>query len=305
MTETSTTAGGAPTAQYIQLWAEQAAQVVGQITGTAASCTVRSDEPDRSASGGEQDLSEQDLWVLVTSSGALRGEMRLRVPRATVLWLAQTFMSEPVNATAELTADHKDALIELLRQIAGLVSTAAKKRWGEIQLHVEAAAGAPSWPPAETFWLQVGEAGPAAMALEVGLSAALAAELRAERSEAAKAETPASPPPASSANEGPPPGSPAGAIDLLRDVQLAVTMRFGAHRLRLREVLELTPGAVIELDRKVQEPVDLLLDDRVIARGEVVVINGDYGLRVTDASPLDLPAVAQRGQGRGGTPSPA
>jgi flagellar motor switch protein FliN len=52
------------------------------------------------------------------------------------------------------------------------------------------------------------------------------------------------------------------------------------------EVLDLSPGAVVELDRTIQEPVDLLLDGRLVARGEVVVIDGNYGLRVTDVSPL-------------------
>jgi flagellar motor switch protein FliN/FliY len=70
------------------------------------------------------------------------------------------------------------------------------------------------------------------------------------------------------------------------DVQLAMTMRFGSRRMLLREILDLNPGSVIELDRRVQEPVDLLLDGRLVARGEVVVIDGNYGLRVTDVSPL-------------------
>ena len=50
-------------------------------------------------------------------------------------------------------------------------------------------------------------------------------------------------------------------------------------------MLDLSPGAVVELDRRVQEPVDLLLDGRLVARGEVVVIDGNYGLRVTEVSP--------------------
>jgi flagellar motor switch protein FliN/FliY len=298
MAEADAPAGGQPPAEYIQLWAEQAAQVMGQISGAAVPCTALAAEPAGLAAAGEP-----DVWALVTSSGGLRGEMSLRVPPAAVLRLAQTFMSEPVNPEAELTGDHKDALIELLRQVAGLVSTAAKKRWGEIQLHVEMAAAPPSWPAAETFWLQIGEDGPAAMALQAGLSAALVAEVRAEKAEkaeaakaeAAKAEAGLSspPPPAAPPADS---GAPTGAMDLLMDVQLAVTMRFGARRLLLREVLELSPGAVVELDRKVQEPVELLLDGRLIARGEVVVIDGNYGLRVTDTSPLGLAVGAGHGQ---------
>lgn len=66
------------------------------------------------------------------------------------------------------------------------------------------------------------------------------------------------------------------------DVPLTVTLRFGHRNMRLREVLELNTGALVELDRQVEDPVDLILDERVIARGEVVIVDGNYGLRVTE-----------------------
>jgi flagellar motor switch protein FliN/FliY len=66
------------------------------------------------------------------------------------------------------------------------------------------------------------------------------------------------------------------------DVPLEVTLRFGQRQMRLREVLELNTGALVELDRQVEEPVDLMLGERVIARGEVVIVDGNYGLRVTE-----------------------
>jgi flagellar motor switch protein FliN len=71
-------------------------------------------------------------------------------------------------------------------------------------------------------------------------------------------------------------------LQLVMDVELTVTLRFGQRQLALREVLELTSGSVIELDRQVEEPVELLLEGKVIARGEAVVIDGNYGLRVTE-----------------------
>jgi flagellar motor switch protein FliN len=66
------------------------------------------------------------------------------------------------------------------------------------------------------------------------------------------------------------------------DVPLAVTLRFGQRQMRLREVLELNTGSLVELDRQVEEPVDLMLGERVIARGDVVIVDGNYGLRVTE-----------------------
>jgi flagellar motor switch protein FliN/FliY len=71
-------------------------------------------------------------------------------------------------------------------------------------------------------------------------------------------------------------------LKLVMDVELVVSLRFGQRQLPLREVLELSSGSVIELDRQVEEPVELLLDGKVIARGEAVIVDGNYGLRVTE-----------------------
>ena len=74
---------------------------------------------------------------------------------------------------------------------------------------------------------------------------------------------------------------PAANLDLVLDVALNVTLRFGQRQLSLREVLDLTSGSVVELDRQVDEPVELVLDGRVVARGEAVIIDGNYGMRIT------------------------
>jgi flagellar motor switch protein FliN/FliY len=71
-------------------------------------------------------------------------------------------------------------------------------------------------------------------------------------------------------------------LGLVMDVELNVSLRFGQRQLPLREVLELASGSVIELDRQVDDPVELLLDGKVIARGEAVIVDGNYGLRVTE-----------------------
>lgn len=76
-------------------------------------------------------------------------------------------------------------------------------------------------------------------------------------------------------------------LKLVMDVELNVALRFGQRQLPLREVLELTSGSVIELDRQVDDPVELLLDGKVIARGEAVIVDGNYGLRITEV-PLPI-----------------
>jgi flagellar motor switch protein FliN/FliY len=71
-------------------------------------------------------------------------------------------------------------------------------------------------------------------------------------------------------------------LELLMDVELNATLRFGECQMTLRDVLDLTAGSVVELDQYVQDPVELLVGKKVIARGQVVVVEGNYGLRVME-----------------------
>ncbi|MGC1781835.1 MAG: FliM/FliN family flagellar motor C-terminal domain-containing protein [Acidobacteriaceae bacterium] len=84
--------------------------------------------------------------------------------------------------------------------------------------------------------------------------------------------------------EGAKAGAPRQRLDLLLDIELEATLRFGALELPLREVLELGPGDVLPLDRHVREPVDLVVGDRIVARGEVVLVDGNFGLHVTEVA---------------------
>ena len=78
------------------------------------------------------------------------------------------------------------------------------------------------------------------------------------------------------------------AIGLLNDIELEATLQFGSREMQLREVLQLGPGDVVELDRHVSEPVDLVVGDRIVARGEVVVANGNFALRITEVATPQL-----------------
>jgi flagellar motor switch protein FliN len=73
-------------------------------------------------------------------------------------------------------------------------------------------------------------------------------------------------------------------IELLLDVELEVTLRFGSREMPLGELLDLGPGDVVQLDRNVSDPVDLIVGDKIVARGEVVLVNGNFGLRVTEVA---------------------
>lgn len=77
-------------------------------------------------------------------------------------------------------------------------------------------------------------------------------------------------------------------LDLLLGVSLRVAVELGRTRMEIKEVLQLGPGSVVELDKQAGEPVDILVNDRVIARGEVVVVDDRFGVRITEVlSPAD------------------
>ena len=76
-------------------------------------------------------------------------------------------------------------------------------------------------------------------------------------------------------------------FDRLRDVELDVSIELGRTRMRIEDVLALGDGAVIELDRLAGDPVDVYVSDRLVARGEVVVLNDKFAIRVTEvATPI-------------------
>lgn len=70
-------------------------------------------------------------------------------------------------------------------------------------------------------------------------------------------------------------------LDLLLDVEIPVSVEVGRARLSLEEILRLVPGSVIALDKKSEEPVDLRVNGKLVARGEVVLVDDSYGLRIT------------------------
>ncbi|MCX6619891.1 MAG: flagellar motor switch protein FliN [Acidobacteria bacterium] len=69
-------------------------------------------------------------------------------------------------------------------------------------------------------------------------------------------------------------------LELLLEVELPVSVSFGRAQLPLKDVLKLTSGSIVELNRSVNEPVEIIINNCVIARGEVVVVEGNYGVRI-------------------------
>jgi flagellar motor switch protein FliN len=83
-------------------------------------------------------------------------------------------------------------------------------------------------------------------------------------------------------NRGEADGDRSKTLDVIMDIDLPLVVRFGRTELPLKALTALGPGSVIDLGRSPDEPVDVLISNRVVARGEVVIVSGNYGVRVRD-----------------------
>jgi len=86
---------------------------------------------------------------------------------------------------------------------------------------------------------------------------------------------PPPPPPRKSAYDGPKEN-----IDMLLDVELDINIELGKSELSIKRILELAPGSIVELDKMAGEPVDLIVNNKVVAKGEVVVVDENFGIRI-------------------------
>jgi flagellar motor switch protein FliN len=267
---------------WCEAWKTCLQNVLSQVSGQPIAFEISSQPVPSTGS---------DLWYTVVAGGATHGEMTLRLPAASGTRLAQKFLGEAEPAAAgiaaepitaeDITPENKEALEELLRQIAGLAATAlASIAGGEVQLHLSPSA-APSWSSDAIVCLHTRDEAGTSIAIEIQISPALAAALQ-PRVESASPVSKSAPATAQPSPLSSTPPTPSSSYRRLMDVGLNVKLRFGTRRMLLRDVLALSAGVVIELDNTLHSPVDLLLDGRLIAQGEVVIVDGKYGLRITD-----------------------
>jgi flagellar motor switch protein FliN len=84
------------------------------------------------------------------------------------------------------------------------------------------------------------------------------------------------------------PGGETKNLDLILDIPLTVTVELGRSKMLINDLLQLGQGSVIELTKLVGEPLEVLVNDKLVARGEVVVVNDKFGVRLTDiVSPME------------------
>jgi len=178
----------------------------------------------------------------------------------------------------------RSTFTEILGQTFGGVARTLSSRLGkQITTSADEQPGSGAPPSGKTFELNVswGAIGP--LLVLVSMEASLLAGLEASLTAAARpAVAAATPEPASKPAAGLDDDTirRSKKMDLLLDVELPVSVSFGRAQLLLKDVIKLTTGSIIELNRSISEPVDVIVNNCVIARGEVVVVEGNFGVRV-------------------------
>lgn len=243
------------------------AQALSQNLGSP--WTVELQSGDAPAEG-----DSNPIWFGLILSGKVQGNAAIQFRTADALLLGQKLAKETPDAAAEFSPARRQAVEGLLKQFAESFTVELKAKLGDINVEV-ASIEAPSWE-GTSINLAASETSAAAFPIQLRVAQDLLLALASQDappSEAASGE--ALPAEDQTLSTG-------KALDLLLGVNLNVILRFGKRTLTLREVFDLSSGAVVEMDKKVQEPGDLILGDKVIARGEVVIVDGNYGLRVTE-----------------------
>jgi flagellar motor switch protein FliN len=183
-------------------------------------------------------------------------------------------------------AEIKNTWLEILGQ---WLSAFARVLASHLEHEVTGEAGGESVPETQNDWMLVSlrfgetELPPLAVALD----STLFSLITSRPSQTGQASAPAK-----IDHDGLPQTGEAGpasrTMDLLLELELPVSISFGKRQLPLKDVLKLTTGSIVELNRGVNEPVEILINHCLVARGEVVVVEGNYGVKIQQiASRLD------------------
>lgn len=205
--------------------------------------------------------------VGLTATGLLKGTITLTADRAGVTALLHHVLGAEADTT---DAAARDLLNELVAQ--GASGVCLKAPFEGLTLAVGAIEPVEATAPAgEPFALAVANA-----VLQLAVGAAL------EAGESPKPAKPAAPPARVAQPGGAGGGIAPGKLEVVLDIELPLTVRFGSTMMSIRSLSGLGPGSIVDMGRSPDDPVEILVCGRPIARAEVVVVGGNYGVRITD-----------------------
>jgi flagellar motor switch protein FliN len=271
---------------FCKMWADNIA--VSLASHGVIAPAVTAGKPVSTPAPGQQEF-EKLVCIRFTCSKAVKGEFLWVAEQPAAKQIANLLIGAPPDASPEFSDNDRDKFAELLRQVASQTAASWKAEIGaEIEFVYETTAvPAPVTAQCVTLTL-TGQQFPQIflrLFLDGELHEALAAlPLPEPRQHGATADSSAAAP----GDAGPPRRTdplPAN-LGLVLDVALEATIRFGEREMLLRDIFGLMTGAVVELNQMVNEPAELRVAGRLVARGEVVVVDGNFGLRVTEVATL-------------------
>ena len=257
--------------EYLGTWGTSIGRVIQEVASAPHTWQELSPEDTQALLAS---LKDNSVSIQFEAAEHLSGNQGFVLSTKDAVRLSQLLLMEPEDGSSAMTDDHRDAIGELFRQFAGAAASSLKGlAGGEVSFK---GVGLNPFPgdPGLQAGLQWTSPGLPPLTLIADLGSTLVTALN----------PPPAPPPLELPPPSPGPASLAKArdpkLELLMDVELDVTLRFGERQMALHDILDLSAGSVVELNQYVQDPVELLVGKKVIARGEVVVVDGSYALRV-------------------------
>jgi len=241
-----------------------------------------------------QKIGNEYLIIEVPFSGGAEGSMRAAASKKGFAAITDLMMGG--DGSAPYSNDSEDAVKELFSQISGAFAT---ELGGKVGSPVSAAAPATFDNAGSDIFegdyaafckIEIPEIEPIEIIIspDETLLEKLAPKFGGKSSQAEPAAS-SSPSPSAHTSQPSSGGIPENSfasrvpkvnVDMLLDIELEVAIELGKTNIAIKKVLDLAPGALVELDRLAGEPVDLLVNNKVVAKGEVVVIDENFGVRI-------------------------
>jgi flagellar motor switch protein FliN len=257
---------------FAEEWTTLLGNVLESLAGERPQLESKAPEGDAGLAATAQELDQQHGTILWW-------EQAFPLPGDPAVWIGApqqnwSQLAGRVLGAAGVDDDSqsRETYLEILQQSLGELARSAARRWNrQVDCPVGAERSAP--PPADDFYLvEVSYPGLSVPPLLVAITGAP----EDPPAETPKLESPALP----AVVPEPAPPAQSKTFELLMGVELPVSVSFGHVQIPLKEVLKLTAGSIIELNRTVDEPVEVIVNNCVVARGEVVVVEGNYGVRI-------------------------
>jgi len=247
------------TQDWIDRFVTDLADVIGAIGGEAATA-------------GPWTVAPADGWVVVLrAEQGSQGELAVEFDRIATEALAKRIMAMDTDPPHPMVVD---TLKELCAQTAGSMVLAPPLVGVKLAI-ASIARASEAGPGAVLAQITVADAAPLALRMWGDIALVDSPRVPMPVPAPAMPARPAPSLPVSASSDTPP-------LDLILDIDLPLTIRFGQAEMPLRVIAALGPGSVIDLGRSPDDPVDVLVGNQLVARGEVVIVGGNYGVRITE-----------------------